>query len=155
MMNPYQHKRIKTDKDRRLVDLFLHQNPANRWLTIEDVACWVNETNKPSQDQQNTCSTNCFSILGMSGTSEVKQAFLEQSVIEAKGERVFAFRLKEIEIQAPVSKVIVMSVEGRMNDVLDQARVKAEAKAEQEQRVAEIVKQHAEYVELLDLIDEF
>ncbi|MFL0753541.1 MAG: hypothetical protein AB8B41_09230, partial [Prochlorococcus sp.] len=85
----------------------------------------------------------------MSGTSEVKQAFLEQSVIEAKGERVFAFRLKEIEIQAPVSKVIVMSVEGRMNDVLDQARVKAKAKAEEEQRVAEIVKQHAEYFELL------
>jgi hypothetical protein len=95
MMNLYTHKEISNHLDRRIVDVFVNQNPCNEWLVSTDVATWVFQTNKTTAYQQNYVYTKLFALLGMEYTIEVEQSFLERTRIQQGECMVDAFRLKD------------------------------------------------------------
>lgn len=93
-MNPYNHKSINNPHDVRLVECFLHQNPENEWLLIEDIASWVYQTNQPTEQHKSYVFYKLVSILGMPGTKESKASFVQRGYVTTDGEEEFAFRLK-------------------------------------------------------------
>lgn len=93
-MNPYNHKSINNPLDVRLVECFLHQNPENEWLLIEDIASWVYQTNQPTEQHKSYVFYKLISILGMPGTKESRASFVQRGYVTKDSEEEFAFRLK-------------------------------------------------------------
>ena len=93
-MNLYQHKEIKNRLDRRLLDLFIQQNQQNDWLTLTECACWVFETNAPSEYHKTYTRNKLTALVGAMGTRAQDNSCFER---EYKPEVVgrFIYRLKD------------------------------------------------------------
>ena len=96
-MNPYQHKSITNNLDRRLVDCFVKRNCKNDWLVLNDIASWVYERKQPTEQQKSYVFYKLISILGMHGTDDSNRSFLQRGYVTSDGEEQFAFRLKNPE----------------------------------------------------------
>ena len=76
-MNLYQHKEITNRLDRRLLDLFVQQNQQNRWLTLTECACWVFETNTPSEYHKTYTRNKLTALVGAMGTRAREKSSFE------------------------------------------------------------------------------
>ena len=94
-MNPYQHKQIENSLDVRFVDLFVNQNPCNDWLSIDDVAKWVYETNAARPHHRRYVGNKAMRIIGTLYSKEQNESFLESGYVDVDGNPEYAFRLKD------------------------------------------------------------
>lgn len=95
-MNLYKQKEIKNDLDIRLMDLFVIQNQSNDWLSIDDCASWVFETNEPTEYHRTYTRHKLISLVGDIATSvRAKTAFDIKYDPETRGR--FVYRLKNAE----------------------------------------------------------
>ena len=104
-MNPYSHLAIENSLDKRLVDLFVKQNPSNRWISLRDAACWVYQRNDIKSHHLRYINQKMMRIVGQLYTAQQAESFLESGYVVVEGEREFAFRLK------PDVKLVTMKVE--------------------------------------------
>lgn len=93
-MNPYDHDVIENFLDIRLVDCFLKQNQNNDWLSVDTIASWVFQTNKPTGYHRNYCQSKLVGILGMAWTSQEEKSFLEKGR-SATNRYTYVYRLKD------------------------------------------------------------
>jgi len=93
-MNPYSHLAIENSLDKRLVDLFVKQNPGNRWISLRDAACWVYQRNDIKPHHLRYINQKMMRIVGQLYTAQQAESFLESGYVVVEGEREFAFRLK-------------------------------------------------------------
>jgi hypothetical protein len=93
-MNPYSHKQIENSLDVRLVDLFVKQNPGNDWISIDDAAAWVYETNTVKPHHKRYVVHKMMRIIGSMYTQEEQDSFLESGYIDVDGSPEYAYRLK-------------------------------------------------------------
>jgi hypothetical protein len=93
-MNPYKHKYIQNTLDTRLVDLFVKQNPDNKWLTINDIAKWVYQTNTTGPHHRRYIGNKLTRIIGLPYTRETVDSFLEADYVQVDGYPEYGFRLK-------------------------------------------------------------
>ena len=96
-MNPYSHKQIENSLDVRLVDLFVKQNPSNDWISIDDAAAWVYETNTVKPHHKRYVVHKIVRIIGSIYTQEEHDSFLESGYIDVDGSPEYAYRLKDAE----------------------------------------------------------
>ena len=94
MKNPYAHKQIQNALDVRLVDLFVKQNPDNDWISIDDLAKLVYQTNSTKDHHRRYVGFKVMRILGTMYSKEEQESFLESGYIEEDGKREYAYRLK-------------------------------------------------------------
>ncbi len=126
MLNPYEHKRIKTPWDTRLVDCFVKQNPSNDYLFPRDVAAWIYETNNPDEEQINAAYLQMMDIIGMTNTADRRLTFLEKGTQNEGNKEYYVFRLLYPElVDAPLT---FSSVEFQMTEALEQSIATTEAK---------------------------
>lgn len=106
-MNPYQHSQIENSLDQRLVDLFVKENSNNEWLSIDDMARWVYQTNQAKNHQRNYVGFKVLKIVGALYSKEAKDSFLESGYIDVNGQPEYAYRLKP-ELQ--INRALTLSV---------------------------------------------
>ena len=111
-MNLYKNKEIKNRLDRRLVDLFVKQNQVNDWLTVNECASWVFETNTPSTYHKRYTQNKLMSLVGGMGTATRARSSFEMLY---KPETVggFVYRLKDsFDAQQPVPSSLKEQING-------------------------------------------
>jgi len=106
--NPYSHKQITTPLDIRLVDLFVKENKKNNWLSVDDVACWVYQTNNVKNHHRNYVLLKVLNIIGSMYSKEANNSFLESGYTQVNGQREFAYRLKQAQGKKPCANTVAI-----------------------------------------------
>ena len=93
-MNPYLHNQIENSLDHRMVDLFVNQNPGNKWLCLDDIAKWTYQTNTAKPHHRRYVGHKVMRIMGSLYSKEEQSSFLESGYVTINGSTEYAFRLK-------------------------------------------------------------
>ncbi|WP_186539649.1 hypothetical protein [Synechococcus sp. BIOS-E4-1] len=92
----YQHNQIQNYLDRRLVDFFCEVNADNAWVDAKTLACWVFETNNPSEFQRQYTAKKLRNITGIAHTSAARLSFLDRRQQVVNNRYVHTYKLSKM-----------------------------------------------------------